>query len=89
MSDDQGAPVALGMQDVPAFDSDVFVAALRSEQAGETTYLEFAAAAWRAGVVRYEVDLSERTCTYYGIRGEEFTEHYAGVSLPEAVTGTR
>ena len=85
---DQGAPLVQGMHEVPAFDRDTFVAALRREQAGEMSYLEFAAIAWSAGVVRYVVDLDQRTCRYYGLQDESFEEIYPGVSLPQAVART-
>lgn len=85
---EQGAPLVQGMHEVPPFDRDTFVAALRREQAGEMSYLEFAAIAWSAGVVRYVVDLGRHTCTYYGLQDESFEEIYPGVSLPQAVART-
>jgi uncharacterized protein YbcV (DUF1398 family) len=46
-----GAPMVSGMVDVPNFDRDALVAALRTDQAGQSTLPEFLAACWRAGVV--------------------------------------
>ncbi len=54
----QGAPLVSGAADVPAFDRQALIQALRIDQAGEGTFHEFLAATWRAGVVRYEVDLA-------------------------------
>jgi uncharacterized protein YbcV (DUF1398 family) len=40
------------------------VRALREDQAGHTTFPQFLEAAWRAGVVRYDVDFEARTVSY-------------------------
>lgn len=86
---DQGTPLESGLCDVPAFDPTALVTALRTDQAGKASFLEFVTAAWRAGVVRYVVDLDQRTCTYYGSCGESLVETYPGVSLAKAVPDTR
>jgi len=57
----QGEPLAMGAMDVPSFDKEALIATLRKDQAGESTFPEFLVASWRAGVVRYEVDLIART----------------------------
>lgn len=85
----QGVPLLKGMAEVNPFDEDALIDALRTDQAGRSTFAEFAAAAWRAGVVRYVVDLDRRTCTYYGWDGQHFEETYPGVSIPVAVTHSR
>ncbi len=72
----QGAPLVSGAADVPAFDEAALVKALRVDQAGESTFPEFLAATWRAGVVRYDVDLEARTVAYQGCHGEEYIEAY-------------
>lgn len=77
----QGEPLLKGATPVPAFDPVALVAALRADQAGETNFAQFAAAAWHAGVMRYVVDLDNRTCTYYGMGGESFIEAYPAVEL--------
>jgi uncharacterized protein YbcV (DUF1398 family) len=59
-----GTRLVDGMVDVPRFDREALVAALRTDQAGRSTFPEFLMASWRAGVVRYDVDFSARTCTY-------------------------
>jgi uncharacterized protein YbcV (DUF1398 family) len=74
-----GAPLSSGTIDVPPFNREALIAALRTDQAGESTFLEFLAASWHAGVVRYDVDLIARKVTYYGCRGEEYIEDYPAV----------
>jgi len=60
-----------GAVDLPAFNEQALVKALRVDQAGESTFPEFLDATWRAGVVRYDVDLEARTVAYQGCNGEE------------------
>ncbi|RPA12493.1 DUF1398 family protein [Gordonia sp. OPL2] len=67
---------------MPPFDETALIAALRADQQGRTTFPEFVRATFDAGVVRYEVDLIARTCTYLGAHGERFVENYAAVELP-------
>jgi len=71
-----GTPLVAGTTDVPAFDRDALIAALRTDQAGESTFPEFLLAAWKAGVVSYEVDFPARTVTYVGAGGESYREAY-------------
>jgi uncharacterized protein YbcV (DUF1398 family) len=47
----QGEPLVSGMADVPAFDREGLIRALRLDQAGESTFPEFLTASWRAGVI--------------------------------------
>jgi uncharacterized protein YbcV (DUF1398 family) len=68
----QGTPLVSGTVDVPPFDREALITALRTDQAGESTFPEFLAASWRAGVVRYDVDFTARTVSYYGCNGEEY-----------------
>lgn len=77
----QGTPLGMGAMDVPAFDREALIRALRTDQAGESTFPEFLEASWRAGVVRYEVDFDARTVAYYGCAGEEYVEAYAQVEV--------
>jgi uncharacterized protein YbcV (DUF1398 family) len=51
------------------------------DQAGESTFPEFLEASWRAGVVRYDVDLEARTVAYQGCNGEEYIEAYPAVTV--------
>ena len=77
----QGTPLVAGTTDVPAFDRDALISALRTDQAGQSTFPEFLAASWRAGVVRYDVDFNARTVAYYGCNGEEYVEAYSFVEV--------
>lgn len=77
----QGKPLVSGAVDVPAFDRDALIAALRRDQAGESTFPEFLEASWRAGVVRYDVDFAARTVAYFGCNGEEYIEAYPAVEI--------
>ncbi|MGH9739173.1 MAG: DUF1398 domain-containing protein [Candidatus Acidiferrales bacterium] len=79
----QGAPLVSGTVDVPPFDREALIAALRTDQAGKSTFLEFLAATWRAGVVRYDVDFTERRVAYYGSHDEEYVEDYAAVQVEQ------
>jgi len=79
----QSEPLVTGMMDVPAFDREALIRALRTDQAGHSTFPEFLAASWHAGVVRYDVDLSARNVTYYGCNDENYVESYPAVNLSE------
>lgn len=78
----QGTPLLTGAADVPQFDREALIAALRADQAGQSTFPEFLAASWRAGVVRYDVDFTARTVTYSGCNGEQYIEAYPAVNIP-------
>jgi len=77
----QGTPLISGTADVPGFNRETFIKALRVDQAGESTFPEFLAATWQAGIVRYDVDFAARTVTYLGCQGEEYTEAYPAVEI--------
>jgi uncharacterized protein YbcV (DUF1398 family) len=66
---------------VPSFDRDALIAALRIDQAGNSTFPEFLDATWRAGVVKYDVDFVARICTYYGATDEQYVESYPAVEV--------
>jgi len=72
----QGQPLISGMADVPAFNEEALIRALRTDQNGESTFPEFLMSSWRAGVVRYDVDFDARTVAYYGCNGEKYLEAY-------------
>src|SRR5579863_5375668 len=63
-------PLVTGTADIPPFDREALIKALRTDQAGQSTFPEFLAASWRAGVLRYDVDFAGRTVAYYGCNGE-------------------
>jgi len=78
----QTAPALIAaVSDVPAFDRDAVIDALRADQAGQTTFVQFLDSIWSAGVTTYVVDFDQRTATYSGINGETYIEHYPAVEL--------
>jgi uncharacterized protein YbcV (DUF1398 family) len=77
----QGEPLVSGTVDVPPFDREALITALRTDQAGKSTFAEFLAATWRAGIVRYDVDFDKRIVTYYGCAGDEYGEQYPAVDI--------
>jgi len=77
----QGTPLVSGDVDIPPFNREALIAALRTDQAGKSTFPEFLAASWRAGVVRYDVHFAARTVAYYGCNGEEYVEEYPAVEV--------
>jgi uncharacterized protein YbcV (DUF1398 family) len=77
----QGTPLVSGSADVPSFDREALIKALRVDQAGESTFPEFLESSWRAGVVRYDVDFAARTVAYLGCNGEEYLEAYPAVEI--------
>lgn len=77
----QGTPLVTGLVDVSPFDREALIVALRADQAGQSSFPEFLLATWQAGIVRYDVDFSARTCTYYGARGEKYVEAYPEVKV--------
>lgn len=77
----QGMPLVTGMAEVPPFDQQALITALRTDQAGESTFPEFLMAAWKAGVVSYDADFIARTVTYFGSNGENYVESYPAVKI--------
>ena len=80
----QGPVSATSPVDIPSFDRDALIAAIRADQAGTTTFPEFLTGAWQAGVVRYTVDFAARTVAYFGVHGEEYVEAYPPVEIGPA-----
>ncbi len=79
-----GAPLVSGAQEIPAFDRDALIAALRTDQVGRSSFAEFLESAWKAGVVGYDIDFAARKVIYYGARGESYLEEYPAVELAGA-----
>ncbi len=77
----QGTPLIAGIVDVPQFDRDALITALRADQSGQSTFSEFLMAVWEAGVVSYDVDFIARTVTYYGSAGASYVELYPAAKL--------
>lgn len=76
------------MADVPPFDRAALISALRTDQAGGSTFPEFLMASWRAGVVRYDVNFTARTVAYYGWNEDVYVEEYPAVELDFAENRT-
>lgn len=77
----QGTPLVSGAADVPKFNREALIRALRTDQAGESSFPEFLEASWHAGVVGYDVDFAARTVRYFGCEGEEYVEEYPAVEI--------
>lgn len=77
----QGTPLVHTTVDVPAFDQEALITALRTDQAGESSFIEFLKAIWEAGVVNYSVDFEKRQVIYYGVLGESYSEKYPAVQV--------
>ena len=77
----QGSSLVNTTVDVPHFDREALIHALRADQSGATTFPEFLKAAWEAGVVNYVVDFEKRQVTYYGVLGESYVENYPAVEI--------
>lgn len=77
----QGTSLINTTVDVPLFDREALIKALRIDQAGQSTFPEFLKASWDAGVVSYIVDFEKRVVTYYGVLGESYSENYPAVEI--------
>ena len=77
----QSVPLRQGMIEVPKFDEITLIRALRTDQAGKSTFPEFLEATWLAGVISYDVDFEKRQCVYRGAVGETYVENYASVEI--------
>ena len=77
----QGNPLVTGFHEVAQFDLEALITALRADQSGKSTFLEFLQNTWKAGVVSYDVDFVARKVTYFGASGESYVEEYPAVEL--------
>ena len=77
----QGTALVFGSVDVPRFDQEALITALRIDQAGNSSFPEFLEATWRAGVVSYKVDFAARSVAYLGCNGETYVEAYPAVEI--------
>lgn len=77
----QGTPLVNGAHQIPAFDEEALITAIRQDQQGQTTFPEFLQAAWNAGVISYNVDFLARKVIYYGVNGESYCEEYPAVEI--------
>lgn len=78
----QGTPLVSGAHEIPKFNREALIAALRTDQEGRSTFAEFLQSAWNAGVVAYDADFLARRVAYYGALGEEYVEDYPAVTVP-------
>lgn len=79
----QSSPLVSTTADIPPFDRDALIKALRIDQAGMGSFPEFLKASWEAGVVSYVVDFEKRVVIYYGVLNESYSENYPYVELDE------
>ncbi|NBV42948.1 DUF1398 domain-containing protein [bacterium] len=77
----QGTPIVTGTHEIPPFNREALIKALRTDQEGKGTFPEFLQAAWEAGVVGYDVDFAGRKVIYYGVNGESYMEEYPAVEV--------
>jgi uncharacterized protein YbcV (DUF1398 family) len=77
----QGTPLVTGAHEIPKFDCDALIKALRIDQEGKSTFPQFLESAWKAGVIGYDVDFAGRKVTYFGVNGESYLEEYPAVEL--------
>jgi len=75
-------PLVTGNADIPAFDRDAVIRAIRTDQEGKSTFPEFLKAAWDAGVIRYEVEFEKHYVICFGVSGDEYREDYPVVDVP-------
>ncbi|MBS0629354.1 MAG: DUF1398 family protein [Verrucomicrobia bacterium] len=77
----QGTPLVNGTTDIPPFDREALIKAIKVDQAGQSSFPEFLKSTWEAGVVSYIVDFEKRVVTYYGVLGESYSEKYPPIEL--------
>lgn len=77
----QGTPLLNTTVDVPRFDRQALIKAIKVDQAGQSTFPEFLKASWEAGVVSYVADFEKRVVIYYGVLGESYSENYPAVEI--------
>lgn len=77
----QGTPLVKGTHEIPKFDRQALINAIRTDQEGRSTFPEFLQSAWKAGVVGYDADFTGRKVTYYGASGESYLEEYPAVEV--------
>lgn len=77
----QGTPLVNKTVDIPSFNREALIKALRTDQAGQSSFPEFLKASWEAGVVSYIVDFEKRHVIYYGVLGDSYLENYPAVEI--------
>jgi len=77
----QGTPLVSGTHEIPRFDREALVKAIRKDQEGQSTFPEFLQATWEAGVIGYDADFVDRKVSYYGVNGECYVEEYPAIQV--------
>ena len=77
----QGTTLIAGTHEIPKFNRDALISAIRNDQQGQSTFPEFLQATWTAGVIEYDADFVNRKVIYYGATGESYSEEYLAVDL--------
>lgn len=77
----QGDAIFTGTFEIPKFDREALIFAIREDQKGNSTFQDFLKAAWEAGVVEYDVDFIARKVVYHGVDGESYLEEYSAVAI--------
>jgi uncharacterized protein YbcV (DUF1398 family) len=80
----QGLPIFSGTYEVPKFNREALITAIRTDQEGQSTFAQFLQSAWNAGVTEYEADFTNRSVIYYGVNGESYSEKYQAVEFKKA-----
>lgn len=78
-----GKPLIDAACSCPSFSESELITVLRRDQSGQTTFAAFLMGAWHSGVVKYEVDFTQRQVTYYGAKNEVYKERYPLVEIKE------
>lgn len=77
----QQTPLITGAYDIPLFNSEALITAIRKDQAGNSTFPEFLQSVWEAGIITYEVDFIKRRVIYYGVKNESYIEEYPDIDV--------
>jgi uncharacterized protein YbcV (DUF1398 family) len=76
-----GKSLIVDIVDVPLFQEQDLVKAIRDDQSGKSDFFEFLQSIWKAGVLWYEVDFEKRVVTYHGVDEKSYTEAYPEVGV--------
>ena len=77
----QQTTLITGAHEIPKFNCELLIAALRKDQAGNSTFPEFLQSTWEAGIIGYDVDFIKREVVYYGINNKSYVEEYPSVDI--------
>ena len=77
----QGIPIIEGTHEIPKFEREALIGAIRADQEGLCSFPKFLPASWKAEVIEYEVDFITRKVTYYGAHGESYLEEYPAAEV--------